>query len=68
MKTGHVVKLPTPVLAQELAGFFAQYGDGKEVYCRVEGGKAVLYLVTRGDHGRGTLFASRAVPMLPEEA
>lgn len=67
MKTGVRVTLPTPVMADELGGFLAKYGTGKEVYCRLEDGKAVLYLVTRGEHGSGTLFASRVVPLLPEE-
>lgn len=68
MKAGVRVTLPTPVMADELGGFLAKYGTGKEVYCRLEDGKAVLYLVTRGEHGSGTLYASRAVPLLPEEA
>lgn len=67
MKAGVRVALPTPVMADELGGFLAKYGTGKEVYCRVEDGKAVLYLVTRGEHGSGTLYASRVVPLLPEE-
>ena len=67
MKTGDLVTLPTPVPADALGGFLAKYGTGKEVYCRVEDGKAVLYVVTRGEHGSGTLFASRVIPLLPEE-
>lgn len=67
MKIGTKVSLPTPVMADELGGFLAKYGIGKEVYCRVEDGKAVLYVVTRGAHGSGELFASRPVPLLPEE-
>lgn len=68
MKIGSRVMLPTPVSAGELGKFLVTYGSDKEVYCRVEDGKAVLYVVTRGEHGSGTLFASRVVPLLPEEA
>ena len=67
MKNGDRVTLPTPVLADELGGFLAKYGTGKEVYCRMEEGKAVLYVVIRGEHGSGTLYASRVIPLLPEE-
>lgn len=69
MKPGEEVRLHAPLLGQDLAKFLATYGGTREVYVRVEDERAVLYVVSRDSdrHGVGTIFASRTIPLLPEE-
>jgi hypothetical protein len=69
MKAGDEVRLHAPLMGSDLAKFLATYGDNSEVYVRVEDDKAVLYVVKRDVDrpGVGKLFASRTIPLLPEE-
>jgi hypothetical protein len=64
------VRLAAPVTGDELAKFLGNYGSTREAYVRLEGGKAVLYLVTRETDRpqNGHIFASFPIPLLPEEA
>jgi hypothetical protein len=70
MKPGEEVRLHAPLSGQDLAKFLASYGGTREVYVRIEDDKAVLYVVSRDSDrpGVGTIFASRTIPLLPEEA
>jgi hypothetical protein len=69
MKAGEEVRLHAPLSGQDLAKFLNSYGGTREVYVRVEGEVAVLYLVNRVTDrpGVGTVFATRTIPLLPEE-
>jgi hypothetical protein len=69
MKAGDEVRLHAPLSGQDLAKFLNSYGGTREVYVRVEGEVAVLYLVNRVTDRPdvGTVFATRTIPLLPEE-
>jgi len=73
---GQDVRLHAPLLGSDLAKFLSTYGASHEVYARVEYDsfadgppKVVLYVVKRDADrpGVGKLFASRTIPLLPEE-
>jgi hypothetical protein len=73
---GKEVRLHAPLLGSELGAFLSTYGSNCEIYSRIEYDsfsdgppRVVLYVVKRDSDrpGVGKLFASRAIPLLPEE-